>query len=47
MGIYVANDLSTIPRPDIKFHTDLVESCWVEVDPGYGKKHNYANRMHI
>jgi hypothetical protein len=39
VGIYVANDLSSIPRPDIKFHTDLIESCWVEVDPGFGKKH--------
>ena len=26
-----------LPRPDIKFNTQLVESCWVEIDPCNGK----------
>jgi hypothetical protein len=37
-GIYVCNSLKVIERPDIKFSMDLVESCWVEIEPGYQKK---------
>ena len=28
----------TNENPDIKFSMDLVESCWVEIEPGYQKK---------
>ena len=38
MGIYVCNSLKVIERPDIKFSMDLVESCWVEIEPGYQEK---------
>ena len=36
-AIYIAKTLNSIPRPDIKFNMQLVESCWVEIDPGNGK----------
>ena len=29
--------LNSTPRPDIKLNMQLVESCWVEIDPGNGK----------
>ena len=36
-AIYITKTLNSIPRPDIKFNMQLVESCWVEIDPGNGK----------
>ena len=36
-AIYVTKTLKSIPRPDIKFNMQLVESCWVEIDPCNGK----------
>ena len=41
-GIYVCNSLKVIERPDIKFSMDLVESCWVEIEPGYQKKKHHC-----
>ena len=39
-GIYVSCNLKSIPRHDIKFNIDLVESCWIEIDPALkSKKH--------
>ncbi len=39
-GIYVSHKLKSIPRLDISFDIDLVESCWIEIDPGIkSKKH--------
>lgn len=37
-AIYIANNLKAIPRPDIKFNMELVESCWAQIDAGKGKK---------
>ena len=37
-GIYVGRNLKVIERPDIKISMDLVESCWVEIEPGINKK---------
>ena len=28
-----------IPRADLKIDLPLVESCWVEIDPNYDRKH--------
>ena len=39
VGMYVSKDLLAIPRLDIDLHTDCTESCWIEIDPGSGKKH--------
>ena len=36
-AIYITNTLKSIPRRDIKFNMQLVESCWVEKDPCNGK----------
>ena len=36
-AIYITKTLKSIPRPDIKFNMQLVESCWVEIDPCNGK----------
>ena len=30
--MYIANNVKAIPRPNIKFHLELVESCWVQID---------------
>ena len=30
-GLYISKDLHAIPRPDIKFNMELVESCWSEI----------------
>ena len=39
-GVYVSHNLKSIPRPNISFDIDLVESCWIEIDPGLkSKKH--------
>ena len=38
-AIYVSKDLKYIPRKDIKFRTQLVESSWIEIDPSNGKPH--------
>ena len=35
---YMANNLKAVLRPDIKFDVALVESCWAEIDAGWGKK---------
>ena len=32
-AIYITKTLKSIPRPDIKFNMQVVESCWVEIDP--------------
>ena len=37
-GIYVGRNLKVIERPDIKTSMDLVQSCWIEVEPGINKK---------
>ena len=37
-GLYIANNLKAVPRPDIKFDVALVESCWAEIDASEGKK---------
>ena len=36
-AIYITKTLKSVPRPDIKFNMQLVESCWVEIDPCNGK----------
>ena len=36
-AIYITKTLKSIPRPDIKFNIQLVESCWVEISPCNGK----------
>ena len=36
-AIYITKTLKSIPRPDIKFNMQLVESCWVEINPCNGK----------
>ena len=36
--MYIANNLKAIPRPDIKFDLELVESCWVQIDAGKNNK---------
>ena len=37
-AIYTTKTLKSIPRPDIKFNSmQLVESCWVEINPCNGK----------
>ena len=36
-AIYITKTLKSIPRPDIKFNMQLVESCWVEISPCNGK----------
>lgn len=38
-AIYISKSLKSIPRPDIKFDMQLVESCWAEIDPCNGKAH--------
>lgn len=35
---YTANNLKAILRPDIKFNTELVESCWAEINAGKDKR---------
>ena len=37
-ALYIANSLKAVPSPDIKFEIAQVESCWVEIDAGEGKK---------
>ena len=37
-GIYVGRNLKVIERPDIKISMDLVESCWVAIEPSINKK---------
>ena len=37
-ALYIANNLKVIPRPDIKFDLELVESCWVQIDAGKNNK---------
>ena len=32
-ALYITKTLKSIPRPDIEFNMQLVESCWVEIDP--------------
>ena len=32
-AIYITKTLKSIPRPDIIFNMQLVESCWVEINP--------------
>ena len=39
VGMYVSKDLVVIPQPDIDFHSDYTESCWIEIDSGFSKKH--------
>ena len=39
VGMYVSKDLLAIPQLDIDLHTDCTGSCWIEIDPGSGKKH--------
>ena len=36
-AIYIIKTLKSIPRLDIKFDVQLVELCWVEIDPYNGK----------
>ena len=36
-AIYIPKTLKSIPRPDIEFNMQLVESCWVEISPCNGK----------
>ena len=36
-AIYITKTLKSIPRPDIEFNMQLVESCWVEISPCNGK----------
>lgn len=36
-ALYINNSLKTIPRPDIKFDMNLVESCWAHIDNGKNK----------
>ena len=36
-AIYITKTLKSLPRPDIKFNMQLVESCWAEIDPCNGK----------
>ena len=38
-ALYVDKVLKAIPRPDLKIHLPLVESCWVEIDPNSNRKH--------
>ena len=38
-GIFISNCLPIISRPDIKFHIDSVESCWIEINPVNGGEH--------
>ena len=38
-AIYITKIFKSVPRPDIKFNMQLVESCWVEIDPCNGKAH--------
>ena len=33
-GIYISQTLKSSIRTDIKFSTELVESCWIEIDSG-------------
>ena len=37
-ALYIANNLKSIPRPDIKFSIEKVESCWAQIDAGKNKK---------
>ena len=37
-ALYIGNILKAVPRPDIKFDVELVESCWAEIDAGEGKR---------
>ena len=36
--LYIADNLKAILRPDIKFNTELVESCWAEINAGKDKR---------
>jgi hypothetical protein len=36
-ALYIANNLKSIPRPDIKFSIEKVESCWAQIDAGKNK----------
>ena len=36
-ALYIADNLKAILRPDIKFNTELVESCWAEINAGKDK----------
>lgn len=38
-AIYVNKSLKAIPRPGLKIDLQLVESCWVEIDPCNNKRH--------
>ena len=33
-ALYITSNLNAIPRPDIKFKMNLVESCCPEIDAG-------------
>ena len=37
-GIYISQTLKSSIRTDIKFSTELVESCWIEIDSGNNAK---------
>jgi len=37
-ALYIAENLKAIPRPDIKFNLNLVESCWSEINNGNKQK---------
>ena len=37
-ALYIAKNIKAIPRPDIKFKMQLVESCWCEIAAGKNKK---------
>ena len=38
-GIYISEDIKSIPRPELLLNMPLVESCWVEIDQCNGKTH--------
>lgn len=37
-ALYIDNKLKSIPRPDIKFEIEKVESCWAQIDAGKNRK---------
>ena len=37
-ALYITSNLNAIPRPDIKFKMNLVESCCPEIDAGKDKR---------
>ena len=37
VGVYIADNLNDVTtRPEFKFELDIVESCWVQIDGGWG-----------